>query len=413
MNLHPDVKYQTITGIGGSFTNASACTYKKLNDSAKKEIISAYFDKENGLGYNFSRVSIGSNDFSEKDYVYVKDGDMNLESFSLDPDRETVIPFIKDALKLNPDIYILASPWSAPAYMKTNNSRIGGELRKDCYELWARYFRKYLDEYLKEGIKIWGVTVQNEPRHQQLWESCEYTEEEERIFLRDNLGPALEGSNTKIICYDHCKERLYERAKAMFNDDKANKYCNGIAYHWYSGDHFGEGELVNRIYPDKEIILSEGCHAIQKEGIPADNIEWGEAYAHELCGSFSHGLTAYTDFNLILNEKNGPYHNRDNRGCYANVAVYANTKTNEITYLSPFYYIGHFSKYVKRGAVRIGSSAWCQELEHVAFENPDGSIVVVMLNRTDKELQSTIRLDGENTAFTLKPHSIYTAIVNY
>ncbi len=411
INIHPEAKFQKVLGFGGAFTDTAAHAFKSLSPKKQEELIKAYFS-EVGIGYNFGRCHIGSCDFSTENYSYVEENDTKLETFTIERDFEGVIPFLKAALKENPDLKLLASPWSPPAFMKTNNSLIGGSLKKDCYSLWAKYVRKYFEAYKKEGIEFWGTTVQNEPRHNQVWESCVYTEEEERDLLKNYLGPALEGTDINIICYDHCKERLFERANAMFGDKEAEKYCKGIAYHWYSGDHWGETDLVSRFWKDKYIIASEGCMADTVKGYDKpQNWTYGENYAHEICGALRNGLNGFTDWNLVLNENNGPAHNREGR-LYCNAPVFCDGTRDEIVLTPAYYFIGHFSKYIKRGAVRIGISTYTEALETVAFKNPDGSIVCVVLNRTDSDMEYILRIGSDTCKQTVKAHSIITAIID-
>jgi glucosylceramidase len=412
INIHPDAEYQTIIGFGGAFTETSATAWNRLSQKSKDEFMTAYFDQKDGIGYNFGRCHIGSCDFALSDYSYVDEGDMTLSSFSIDHDRALIIPFIKAAMKKSGEMKLFASPWSPPKYMKTNNLLQGGSLKKDCYGLWAQYIRRFIDAYSANGIEFWGVTVQNEPRHNQIWESCVFTEEEERELVKNHLGPALDGTGVNILCYDHCKERLYERAKAMFTDPDAKKYCQGIAYHWYSGDHFGEMDMVSRRFPDKYIISSEGCMADEEEGIKTTNIwNFGENYAHELCGGLNNGLHGFTDWNIALDEHNGPFHNREGRRRFADAPIICDGENDRLIRQPSYYYIGHFSKYIQRGARRIGTSSYSQSLETAAFKNPDGSIACVILNRTAKQMKYILRIGNMTLERICEPHSIVTAII--
>ncbi|MBE6808970.1 MAG: glucosylceramidase [Ruminococcaceae bacterium] len=411
INIHPEAEFQKIIGFGGAFTDTAAHAWQKLSEEKREQLIKAYFNDEEGIGYNFGRCHISSCDFSTENYSYVEEGDETLDSFTIERDHKAIIPFLKEAMKENPEIKLFASPWSPPAYMKTNNSLIGGSLKKDYYSLWAKYVRKYFDSYKAEGIDFWGTTVQNEPRHNQVWESCVYTEEEERELLKNHLGPALEGTGINIICYDHCKERLFERSYAMFGDEKANKYCKGIAYHWYSGEHWGEIELVRNTWKDKYIINSEGCMADTVKGYKKPQ-EWtyGENYGHELCGALKAGINGFTDWNLVLDENNGPAHNREGR-LYCNAPVFCDGEKDEVILTPAYYYIGHFSKFIKRDAVRLGISSYSEKVESVAFKNPDGSIVCVVLNRTDDDMEYILRIGTSVCKQTIKAHSIITAII--
>ncbi len=408
VNIHDDVEYQSYGGIGGAFTESSAIVWKSMTVSQKEEVLKAYFDPEEGIGYDFGRLSIASNDFSAGDYTYVAEGDETLDTFDISRDEEAVFPMVRSAKKYN-QIKLFASPWSPPAYMKTSNSRIGGHLKKEYYGLWAKYFRKYINACKEHDVDIWAVTMQNEPRHHQDWESCLYTPEEEAEFL-GYLGQELEGSGVKIICYDHCRERVFERAKAIFESKNGN-YCDGIANHWYSGTHFGELRALNTKYPEKISIASEGCNPIPGGILPEYDLVTAEKYAHDISGCFNHGLHYYCDWNMILDQNNGPYHNREKRPCQCDAAVFYHTETKEIIYRLTYYYIGHYSKFAKSGAKVIAVSSYDVEVEALALKNPDESVVCVLLNRTDKEKQCILRMDGCIKEVMLKPHSIITAYI--
>lgn len=410
INVHPTVEYQTVGGIGGTFTDAAATTWSKMSDDKKEQLIKAFFDTEEGIGFNFGRVSIGSNDFSAGDYTYVKEGDETLDSFDISHDKRAIFPMIKMAGKYS-DIKLFASPWSPPAYMKTNNSRIGGCLKKEYYSLWAKHFKKYVETCRENGINIWGVTVQNEPRHHQTWESCLYSKAQEAEFL-GYLGKELEGLDVKILCYDHCRERIMDRADVIFSSENG-KYCDGIANHWYSGDHFGELRAFSYKYPDKLNVASEGCNAVLSPGVHAEtDLDFAEIYAHDICGCFNNGLNYYCDFNLTIDENNGPFHNRENRGRWADAPSFCITASDEIVYRLSYYYIGHFSKFVRRGAKVVGCSSFSDSVEAVSFKNPDGLLVCVLLNRTAKTQSCIVRVNGYIQNVELTPHSIATVLLD-
>ena len=410
INIHPDVEYQTFGGIGGAISDTSATVWDEMSQENKEAFVKAYFDSTEGIGYTVTRLSIGSCDFSSEDYTYVEEGDATLDSFDISHDKKAVFPLIKAAEKYN-KLTILASPWSPPAYMKTNGDRIGGKLKEEYYTLWAKHFKKYIEACKENSIDIWGVTLQNEPRHHQMWESCVFSPEEE-IKLLGLVGKQLKKSKVKILCYDHCRERVYERAKLIF-EDKNGKYCDGIANHWYSGDHFGELKAFYSKHPDKFSFASEGCCAIPGSGINYDvDLAHAERYAHDIIGAFDNGLTHYCDWNILLNENNGPYHNREGRGCSADAPVYYDRNEQKLIFRLSYYYIGHISKFVKPGAKIIASSAYTNKIDTVSFKNPDGSVICVLLNTTDNPLEAIIRIEDNIKQLTLAPHSILTAIIN-
>ena len=406
INIHPHIEYQEIKGFGGAFTEAASTTLDKLSKENREKIIRMYFDKETGIGYNLGRVHINSCDFSLGNYTCVDEGDETLESFQINRDKSSIIPMIKDAMQYG-KIDMLASPWSPPAYMKTTNMmNKGGELKEEYYDLWAEYFVKFINAYKAEGIEIKSVTVQNEPKAKQRWDSCIYTAEQERDFVVNYLGPKMEELGVKLFFWDHNKERLIERADVMLDSELGKKYVEGIAFHWYSGDHFEELEMFHKSYPDKELIFSEGCYEYSYGMM--DTIKIGEKYAHDMIGNFNNYCNGFIDWNLLLNEKGGPNH----VGNFCDSPIMADTENDEVFVHDSYYYIGHFSKYVKQGAKRIGSSKFSDKIETVAFKNPDGSIISIVLNRTDDDVEFSFKIKGQLINTKAEAHSIATYIFN-
>ncbi len=402
--IFPDIKYQTIQGFGGAFTEASAVTYDKLSKKNQEKIIKLYFDKNDGIGYNLGRVHINSCDFSLDNYSCVEENDNALETFNLKRDKKWVIPMIKDAKKYS-DISFIASPWSPPAFMKTNGQmNQGGKLKEEYFDLCAVFYEKFINAYKEEGINIDKVTVQNEPKAVQVWDSCVYTAEEERDFVKNYLGKKMQDMGIKIFFWDHNKERIIERAKVMLSDKEAADYIDGIAFHWYSGDHFEQLDMFNKMYPDKSLVFTEGCYEYSL-GMQ-DTIKIGEKYAHDIIGNFNNYCNAFCDWNLLLDEKGGPNH----VGNFCDSPIMADVNKDEVYIHDSYYYIGHFSKFVKKGARRIGSSKWTSLIDTVSFENPDGSIVTVVLNATDYSVPVSVYNDGEMINISTCPHSIYTII---
>ncbi|MBR4061359.1 MAG: glycoside hydrolase family 30 protein [Lachnospiraceae bacterium] len=404
INIVPQVEYQEIEGFGGAFTEAAAKTLDKLGKENREKILKLYFSEDEGIGYNFGRVHMNSCDFSESNYSCVDENDETLDSFNIDRDKQSFIPMIKDAMKYG-DIRLFMSPWSPPAYMKTNGEmNHGGKLKDEYRELWSDFYVKFIEAYKKEGISIWGITVQNEPKAVQKWDSCVYTAEEERDFVKEYLGEKMDRLGVKIMFWDHNKERIMDRALVMMSDKEAAKYIYGLAFHWYSGDHFEQLEMFNRLYPDKKLIFSEGCYEYSL-GI-TDTIKIGERYAHDMIGNFNNFCTMFCDWNLLLDEKGGPNH----VGNFCDAPIMADTKNDKVYIRDSYYYIGHFSKFVKKGAKRIGCSKWTDNLETVSFKNPDGTIVSIVLNRTEKNIPFTFRLLGKTIETISEAHSIGTYI---
>lgn len=421
INVFDEIEYQTVIGFGGAFTESAAYNYSLLTEEQKKDFMEKSFSAEKGINYNFGRTHINSCDFSLDIYSYVQDGDKELKTFSLERDRKYIIPMIKDAMKYCTDELVLfASPWSPPAYMKDNENAIrGGKLKEEYKEVWARYYAKYIKAMAEEGITISAITVQNEPNARQSWESCNYSPEDERDFIEQYLISALdkEGlSDIKIMVWDHNKERVYDRSKRIFTSEKVKNRVWGVAHHWYSGDHFEGLRLVHEQF-DKTLVSSEICGSIND-----DVVSLAERYGKELCGDFSNFTSAFCDWNLMLSDKGGPFHNRSEKstacagivfedkssGCYAPV-IY-DTESKKLIYTPIYYYIGHFSKYVKRGAKRIATTKYDEKIHTVGFKNPDGSLALVMMNTADRPMPAVIRHNDVCTKITLEPHSIATAI---
>jgi len=405
INVYPDIEYQTVKGFGGAFTEAASTTLDKLDSENREKILKMYFDGEEGIGYNFGRVHMNSCDFCLGNYTCVDEGDETLDSFQIKRDKASVIPMIKDAMKYNGDIVLFSSPWSPPAYMKTTGEmNRGGSLKKEYYELWSQYFVKFIEEYKKNGINISAITVQNEPEAAQKWDSCVYTAEEERDFVKNYLGKKMRDIGVKVMFWDHNKVWLVDRAEVVLGDKEAADYIDGVACHWYRGDHFENLDIFHDLYPDKDIVFSEGCYEYSLGEM--DTVKIGEKYAHDIIGNFNNYCNAFCDWNLLLNEEGGPNH----VGNLCDAPIMVDTKTKEIYVHDSYYYIGHFSKYVKKGAKRIGSSRWCDDIETVSFKNPDGSIVSVVLNATDNDLDFTFKLKDNLIRCKAEAHSIATYI---
>jgi glucosylceramidase len=401
--------YQTITGFGGSFTEAAAYTLSKLTPEKRAEVIKAYFDPKDGNGYTLCRTHINSADFSLSNYAYIEvDGDFELKHFTIDRDRKWLIPMIKDAMAVEgANFKIFSSPWSPPAWMKTNGQmNYGGKLKEECHDVWARYYARYIKEYAKEGITIWGLTVQNEPAATQTWDSCIYSAEEEGAFVRDYLGPTLEKeglADVKIIVWDHNKDIIFERAEPILSDPETAKYVWGVGFHWYSGDEFENLAKVHNAFPSTNLLFTEGC---QEGGVRLGAWDLGERYAHDIIGDLNNWTVGWVDWNMVLDERGGPNH-VDN---LCDAPVIADTTRNDVYYQNSFYYLGHFSKYIRPGAVRIGHTVTGDALEVTAFKNPDNSIAVVVMNRTDEEIKFTLKANDKAAVSSSPAHSIMTLI---
>jgi glucosylceramidase len=414
--VEPKRTFQTFLGIGGALTDSSAETYAKIPKAKQQEFMTAYFDKEKGIGYSLARTNIHSCDFSSGSYTYVEEGDKDLKTFNVAHDRKFRIPFIKEAIKAaGGKLTLFASPWSPPAFMKTTGNMLkGGKLKPEFYDSWANYYPKFIKAYEKEGIPVWGISVQNEPMATQKWESCIYSAEDERDFLKNHLGPTMAKAglgDRKIIVWDHNRDLIYQRVNTIMSDPEAAKYAWGIGFHWYepwSGGEqmFDNVKLVNQTFPDKNLIFTEGCaEAFKMEGVK--NWALGERYGYSMINDFNSGTVGWTDWNILLDETGGPNH----VGNFCFAPVHADTRTGELIYTNSYYYIGHFSKFIKPGAKRIASSPSRSALISTAFQNPDGKISVVVMNKTDKEVPYFLWIDGNAAETKSPPHSIQTLVL--
>ena len=401
-------RFQTIEGFGGSFTESAADTFYKLSPEVRAEILRAYFDTESGNGYSLCRTHINSCDFSLGNYAYAEmPGDVELSAFSIEHDLRQLIPMIKETARLTGQpLKLLASPWSPPAWMKTNGQmNHGGKLKPEYREAWARYYARYVEEYEKEGLPIWGLSVQNEPQAVQTWDSCIYTGEEERDFVRDYLGPVLEKAGllgrVKLLIWDHNRDLLYERAKIVYDDPQAARYVWGAAFHWYVGDNFENVRLTHDAYPDKQLLFTEGC----VEGRPHfDGWEVGERYGQSMLNDLNNWTVGWVDWNMLLDQRGGPNH----KGNYCSAPLMADVGRGTLYYHSSYYYIGQVSRFVRPGAQRIISASTLDELESTAFINVDGQIAVVVLNRTDRYFNFALKYNGLAALAESPAHSIST-----
>ena len=412
--IDPSEKFQTFLGIGAALTDASAETFSKLSQQKQEEFLKAYFDRSEGIGYTLARTNINSCDFSSDMYTYVNEGDRELTSFNLAHDEKYKIPFIKKAIaaaggKLN--LYV--SPWSPPAWMKDNNNMLqGGKLKPEFYSSWANYYVKFIQGYERLGIPVWGLTVQNEPMARQTWESCIYTAEEERDFIKNHLGPALQKNNLadkKLIAWDHNRDLIYQRASTLLSDAEATKYVWGIGFHWYEswtgGFQFENLKRVNESYPDKPMLLTEACN-FPFSWQTFDEWKWGENYGLNIINDLNNGAVGWTDWNILLDETGGPNHVKN--FCFA--PVHAKTNEGSLHYMNSYYYIGHFSKFIKPGARRIISSSSRAQLLTTAFMNEDGTVAVIVMNNTDQAINYRLWIKGEAAETRSLPHSISTFV---
>lgn len=435
-------------GVGGSFTEATAVTLQKMSAKKQEEVLCAYFDKDVGIAYNFGRLHIGSCDFALGNWTCgdLVDGDMELHGFSIDRYRKGIIPLIWRAAQIScTSLTLLASPWSPPPWMKTTREFSGGgRLRPECRGAWALHYVRFVEEMALAGVHIWGVSVQNEPEAEQSWESCIYSAEEERDFVRDHLGPALEKAGlgaVKILAWDHNRDGMLERASVAYADPDAAKYIWGIGYHWYGDPRFeiwpdratvpfedrqqanaptfelrGQSGFSNvrqvaDLRPDKHILFTEGCQELGGRPLASMLGNWklGERYAMNIIADVNAGCEGWIDWNLCLDEQGGPNH--VSNFCVA--PIICNTRTDEVLYQPIFWYLGHFSRYIRPGARRIICGSSRDSLETTAFINPDGDVAVIVMNQTAEEVEFWLKVAGSGAVCTeAPPHSITTFLVD-
>lgn len=441
IQLIPDQEFQTITGFGGSFTEASAYLLNKLGTENREKILEAYFG-ESGAKYSLTRTHMNSCDFSLSNYSYAPiEGDTSLVHFSVDEDRDDLIPMIKGAMAKSKDGFkILTSPWTAPPWMKDNKNWVGGKLLPEYYDTWALFYSKYLDAYKAEGIDIWGFTVENEPLgNGNNWESMHFSAEEMTLFVQNHLGPKLEADgkgDVKILGYDQNREHLKHWVDEMFKNDSTSKYYDGTAIHWYASTYEVFPEELQYAHlkaPNKYLIQSEACVDAEVPRWQDDAWYWSKEatdwgwdwapeadkplhpkyvpvyrYARDMIGSLNNWVDGWIDWNMVLDRQGGP--NWFKNWCVAPVIV--DPDADEV-YFTPIYYtMAHFSKYIRPGAKRIGVNNANKSLQVTAAKNPDGSLVVVLLNESKSPQNFRLTLDEETNDVSIQGQAIQTIIIS-
>ncbi len=412
--VNPEKKFQTFLGIGGAITDASAEVFSQLSPAQQEALLEAYYGEE-GIGYNIIRTSIHSCDFGLGSHTYIEEGDSALATFSIAPDTVKRIPMIKRAAEMvGEDLVFYASPWSPPAFMKTNGNMLyGGSLLPEFYGAWAQYFVKFIEAYEAQGLPVWGVTIQNEPMAVQRWESCIYTAEQERDFLKFHLGPAMEAAgygDKNIVVWDHNRDLITHRANTIFEDSVAASYAWGTGFHWYETwtgglPKYDNLKLIQESFPDKKLMFTEGC----QEGFDSAHYErWSNAerYGNSMINDFNSGTVGWTDWNILLNEGGGPNHVEN--FCFA--PIHGDTQTDALILTPTYYYIGHFSKFIKPGARRVSTSASRSTLESTTFENPSGEQVTVVMNRTDAPIDYALLVGDKEVKSSILPHAMQTLV---
>ncbi len=437
--IFPDSSYQMIEGFGGAFTESSAHLWTKLNPDLQEELIAAYFSPQ-GAAYRMGRTHINSCDFSLNSYHYLAEGDTSLGSFSLAQDQADIIPMIKAALEYQPQLKLIASPWTAPPFMKDNKAWFGGKLLPEYYAKWARYFTLYDSAMAAEGIDLWAYTVENEPLGNDAnWESMHYSPAEMGQFVKDHLGPQFAAANidSRILIYDQNRgEELEEWADELLQDPDLLPYIHGTAVHWYTStfDWFPESlEYTHKLAPNKAIIHTEACVDAEVPHWQDDAWYWKKEatdwgydwapeedkylhpkyvpvyrYARDIIGCLNSWVEGWVDWNMLLDPQGGPNHAKN--WCVA--PVLADT-TKQALYYTPLYDVmRHFSKFIYPGSRRVAHSELGESLHATALKRPDGRIVTVLLNESEEAQVLAIQMEEAQVKLELAPRSIQTLILN-
>jgi len=408
VNIYPEMEYQIFEGFGGAITDSAGYVYSQMSEKQKARMISTYFDHDE-MDYQIVRIPMDSCDFSTEYYEAMSNpSDRTLSSFDMTGTEKYIIPLLEDICKITgKKIKIMLTPWSPPAFMKTNGKRNhGGKLKETYKAFWADYICKYIENFRMRGYKVTRMSLQNEPNAVQAWDSCTFAPKEEKDFLRNYMYPALQAhglDDMEVFIWDHNKERAFERACAIIDED-TNHMIQGIAFHWYSGDHFDALNLIHEKFPDKKLILSEACVEYNKFS-KENGLANAQKYAHEIIGNLNGGMTGFYDWNILLNELGGP----NTVFNYCEAPFLFDTKEHELTECHTLTYLRHFSHFIAPGAVRIASTKYTDKLEVVAMKNPNGMIIVIILNSTKELLTAAIRMDGKYTKILIQPESIVTA----
>ena len=408
----PDRVYQRVAGFGGAFTEAGAYVFAQMPEEVQDRFLTLCFSghSQGGNAYTLCRTHIQSCDFARGNYAYVRMLDKKLSSFSIERDQQLLLPFIQCGLAMNPALELLATPWSPPAFMKTNRMMNGGgRLRLKYYAAWANVLVRYLQAYESEGVRIGRMSVQNEPMARQAWDSCLFSAEEEADFAVNYLRPALVAAgldSVKLFAWDHNTDRLLDRVESTFAYPGAEDAFDGVAFHWYAGDHFEQISAVAESYPSKELLFTEGCVEYSLDQMAhATQERKAEKYAHTIMGDLNAGAQGFIDWNLLLDERGGPNH----VGNFCEAPLMYDRQKSELIVNRSFYYLGHFSRFIQAGAQRFLVSRHTDAVECVGFVNPDGERVLVALNRTDQAESFEVAERPYVSRITAPAHGIVTA----
>ncbi|WP_111708556.1 glycoside hydrolase family 30 protein [Lutibacter citreus] len=457
LQINPNLKFQEYVGFGASFTESSAWNLATIPKTLRKEVLTRLFSPTEGAGFSLTRTHINSSDYSNSHYTYVKSGDTSLSTFSINEDMKgftgkendqvrgieliepnyDIIPMILEAKSIKgADFNIIASPWSPPSWMKSGETSemTNGTLLPKYYGVWAKYLSKYVSAYAEQGIDLWGITPQNEPlhAHNARWDSNGFTAKQGRDFLRDYLGPQLvkDGhlklndldAGLRVLIYDHNKSSMNDYVRVTYSDVEAAKYAWGTGFHWYANSELEENnwfkdelDILRTTWANKGMIHTESSIDIDANN-PIGQY-WREStdyagtfvpfdtYALDIITDVNHGVQGYIEWCMILSNKGqpNPYDN------FNSAPVLINPVTDQVIYTPLYYLISHFSKFIRPGAHRIELVG--EELEGLAYTaaiNTDGSIAVVVFNRTSEPLELEITLQSTTHKIQIAPRALQT-----
>lgn len=399
LRLNPGTKFQQILGFGGAFTDATCYMFNQLAPAAREKLFHELFHPSE-MGLSTGRVCLGSSDYSTKLYSY-DDGeaDPELTRFSIEHDREYILPMLRQVRQANPGMFLFSTPWSPPGWMKFNNSMLGGSMRNRYFDVYANYYLKFLQAYAAEGVPVQALTSQNEVDTDQdgRMPACIWPQEYEIQFVRDHLGPLLEksGTSTKIWILDH-NYNLWGRVVDSLEDDKLRKYVNAVAWHGY----YGTPDMMSKVhdaYPDAEMHWTEGGPDYTDPGYLTDWCKWGGIFS-DVLNNWCRSITAW---NLALDEQGRP--NIGPFPCGGVVTI--NSQTKQITRSGQYWAFAHYSRLIRRGAHRFESKSSAAGLQHVAVENPDGQQVMILTN-TAAARTVEIQLANMTASVPLKANSV-------
>jgi glucosylceramidase len=414
LNIEVDAtqRYQTMVGFGASITDASAWLIRnRLSASAQAALMAELFGRgPGGIGFEMTRLTIGASDFSRHHYSFddrpAGQTDLELAHFSIEPSRADVLPLVKQALAINPALKVMASPWSAPGWMKSSDSLIKGSLRPDRYDVFSRYLLRYVDAYAAEGVPIFALTVQNEPHFEPGdYPGMRVDSAARAVLVGQHLGPLLasKGKNVQIIEWDHNWDEP-QAPLTVLADAQARRYVAGVGWHCYVSESLLPNQsVVHDAYPDKDVWLTE-CSGGEWKPVWSERLPW--TVRNLVIGATRHWARGVQMWNLALDEKFGPHLGGCN-DCRGIVTIHS--VSGAITRNLEYYAFAHASKFMRPGAQRIGSSTALDGLDNVAFRNADdGSIALVVCNSAAAARRFSVRQGGQVFTYTLPRESVAT-----